>query len=300
MADASVLSQEERSFWNENGYLHLKGCLNDKEVSTLSAELSELAEQAKGWSDEQKAMYTSTAGNGDHLDIVGLPLVTDAADMLMDHPNIFGRILGLMGPYIYVPAMEYLERHPHDGQLLRLHTDGGCSLRGMFPSPDSLLLQLKVQVFLTDTDKPNSGNFMMVPGSHRTHFPIEASEIETATRKAIPVLANKGDALIFPWSLWHAVAPNQANTRRSVITRYTQLWMRPVDYDCVPDEIVRRKSPRRRLLLASIPGCKAQSDYYRPSPDLQISEMFGEDWRDHPQRAFFDKVAKPIKLLFDQ
>lgn len=300
MVVCPALSEDERRFWNDNGFLVIPKALSDEEVNQLSTSLGTLAVEAQSWSEEQKKANTSTAGNGAHLDIVGLPLVTDIADFLLDHPNIFGRILGLMGPYIYVPAMEYLERYPHDGQLLRLHTDGGGSLRSMFPAPESLVLQLKVQVFLTDTDKPESGNFMMVPGSQRTPFPLEASGIEEATRKAVPVLAKKGDALLFPWSLWHAVAPNRANTRKSVITRYAQLWMRPVDYERAPDSVVDRMTARRRRLLARMPECLKQSDFYRPKPDSQISEMFGEEWLEHPQREFFDKVAKPIKVLFDQ
>lgn len=300
MSEHPALTEEERKQWNDNGFLHLKQCLSPDEVSHLTASLGGLAETAQAWSEEQKAAHISMAGRGDHLDIVGLPMVTDAADFVLDHPNIFGRILGLMGPYIYVPAMEYLERHPHDGELLRLHTDGGGSLRSMFPSPDSLVLQLKVQIFLTDVDKPNSGNFMMVPASHRTPFPMNAEDIAAATKQAIPVLAKKGDALIFPWSLWHAVAPNRAATRKSIITRYTQLWMRPVDYERAPDSVVERMTQRRRRLMARMPECQSQGDFYRPKPEIQIDEMFGDEWHTHPQRDFFDKVSRPIRVLFDQ
>ena len=297
---APALSDEERRYWDQSGFLVVRNCLSDCEVTALSRSLSDLAEGSFEWPEEKKTSHTSVAGNGQHLDIVGLPFLTDSVAFLMDHPNIFGKILSLMGPFIYIPGMEYLERYSHDAPLLRLHTDGGGSLRCIFPSPENLVLQLKVQFFLTDVDQPDFGNFTLVPASHRKRFPFDAAEIEQATQQAVQVLARKGDALIFPWSLWHCVAPNRSpNARRSVITRYSQLWMRPVEYDRAPDEACRGMTPRRRRLLANMPECRFQSDYYRPDVDLQIDQMFGEEWSDHPDLERYIGMKKPIKELYD-
>lgn len=301
MTTTATLTDAEREHWDQNGFLLIRNCLDDAEVAGLTASMGALAEEAEGWSPEKRRLHTSTAGNGKHVDLIGLPFLTDAADRLMDHPNLFGKILSLMGPFIYSPGMEYLERHSHNEQVLRLHTDGGGSLRCIFPSPESLVLQLKVQIFLTDNDKPESGNFMMVPASHRTRFPLGASQIEEATRKAVPVLARKGDALIFPWSLWHAVSANRSTqVRKSIITRYSQLWMRPVDYDFAPEVVSQRLTPRRRRLLADIPECRTQNDFYRPNIDDQVDVMFGQEWRDHPDLPRYIEMKKPIKLLFEQ
>lgn len=301
MVTTPVLTDEERTHWDQFGFLHIKNCLSDDEISSLSASLDLLAEEAKSWPEDRRDALTSTAGNGDHLDIVTLPFVCDDVHPLMDHPNVFGRVLSLMGPFIQIPGMEYLERHPHDGELLRMHMDGGGSFRCMFPSPGNLVLQLKVQYFLTDTEAPDLGNFMMVPGSHQTRFPDDLSEIEALSRRARPLLARKGDALIFPWSLWHGVAPNRSTrTRKSVITRYSQLWMRPVEYDRAPEELCARLTPRRRRLLGGMPECRRQGDYYRPDLDQQVSEIFGEEWRDHPDIYRYEAIKRPIKQLFDQ
>jgi ectoine hydroxylase-related dioxygenase (phytanoyl-CoA dioxygenase family) len=301
MVVEAFLSDEERKHWDENGFLLVKNCLSGAEVSRLVSVLSDLSEKSADWSEEQRKAYLSSAGNGKHVDIVGLPLVSEEADFLLDHPNIFGRLLSLMGPYIYSPGMEYLERYPHANQLLRLHTDGGGSFRSIFPSPESLVLQLKVQFFLTDTDKPESGNFMMVPGSHHKRFPLDEEGIEQATKAAVPILANKGDALIFPWSLWHAVSANTSgNTRKSVISRYAQLWMRPVHYNKVPEAVTQRLSERRRRLLADLAECETQNDLYHPDFDTQIRTMFGDEWANHPDIPRYEMMNKPLKKLFDQ
>jgi ectoine hydroxylase-related dioxygenase (phytanoyl-CoA dioxygenase family) len=301
MIKAPVLSDDERKNWDENGYLIIKNCLSDQEVDKLNESLSVLAENTKEWSDEKKAKNLSHSGNKSDLDIVGLPSLTDSVDFLMDHPNIFGKILSLMGPYIYIPRMEYLERYPSDNQLLRLHTDLGGSFRSIFPNSESLLLELKVQFYLADNDQPESGNFMMVPSSHRKKFPVEAEAIEDATRNAVPVLARKGDAVIFPWSLWHAVAPNKSpNVRKSIIARYAQLWMRPVDYEQPPIELAPRLTTRRQRLLGILPECKRQNDYYFPDFERQINSMFGEEWAEHPELYRYNGMLKPLKVLYDQ
>lgn len=301
MSHAPFLTAEEREHWEQNGFLLVKNCLSEEEIEKAAASLSALSTESDAWDEMKRKTYLSSAGNGKHLDVVGLPLVTDSVDFLLDHPNIFGRILSLMGPYIYMPGIEYLERHPHDGQLLRLHTDGGGSFRRIFPSPDSLVLQLKVQFFLTDVDTKEAGNFMMVPGSHRRRFPLDADEIERATETAVSVLARKGDALIFPWSLWHAVSANRStNTRKSVISRYAQLWMRPVHHDVVPDDIANRLTQRRQRLLGVLPECSTHNDFYHPNFDLQVQSMFGHEWQAHPDKEMYNTMNQPLKKLFNQ
>jgi len=301
MIGAPALSDDEREHWNTHGFLLLRNCLSDAEIETLTASMSDLATGLPSWSEEKKLAHTSTAGNGKHIDIIGLPFLTEAVHSLMDHPNVFGRILSLMGPFIYVPGMEYLERYSHGEQLLRMHTDGGGGLRSIFPSAESLVLQLKVQFFLTDLDEADSGNFLLVPGSHRKRFPVDSTVIDQAARDAVPVLAKKGDVLIFPWSLWHGVAANRStNTRKSIIARYAQLWMRPVEYERASDAFCDGLAPRTRRLLANLPECRSQNDYYRPNMDLQVNTMFGEEWQDHPELYLYNGMKKPIKELFDQ
>lgn len=301
MSNAPILTREERKHWDEHGFLLIRNCLSSEEVERLTCSLGSLAEESTSWPADKTSSFTSTAGNGKHLDIIKLPFLSDDAHHLMDHPNVFGRILSLMGPFIQLPGMEYLERHPHEDQLLRMHTDGGGSLRCIFPSPENLVLQLKVQFFLTDVDSEEAGNFLLVPGSHRHRFPDGSDEIQEAAGRAVPVLAQKGDALIFPWSLWHGVAANRSlRTRKSVIARYAQLWMRPVEYDQAPEDLCDRLTARRRRLLARMPECRTQGDYYRPNLDLQVDEMFGNEWREHPDIHRYNGLKKPIKELFDQ
>jgi ectoine hydroxylase-related dioxygenase (phytanoyl-CoA dioxygenase family) len=104
---------------------------------------------------------------------------------------------------------------------------------------------------------------MLVPGSHRVPFPTSGFAIERAPAGVVQLLSKAGDAVIFPWSLWHAVAPHRGDrARKSVALRYGQLWCRPYDYERLSPETLNRMTPRRRRLFGDL-GLTAQPfNYY--------------------------------------
>ena len=107
-------------------------------------------------------------------------------------------------------------------------------------------------------------NFLFVPGSHRRKFPPKAP---TSPRGAVQLLTRPGDALLFPWSLWHAVAPNRSGrVRKSVTLRYGPLWARPYDHERLPAEVLERLSPRRRRLFGDLGPESRPWECYYPDP----------------------------------
>ncbi len=120
---------------------------------------------------------------------------------------------------------------------------------------------------------------MCVPGSHKKAFHEKRLLKGTYPEGAIQVLAEAGDAVIFPWALWHGVGPNQTDRiRKSVTFRYGQMWCRPYDYDRLPSHVLDRMTPRRRRLFGDMGENHHPTDYYKPNDQIQI--ICGEDW--HP------------------
>ena len=215
-----TISDEQRDAWNRDGYLHLRGVLRPDEVNQLLHGIDALS--------FDDGNTHGVPGNERDLKVVNTIARTSAFDCLLDHPKTFGIALSLMGPYIQVSGTEALIRHPHDDVLVRFHTDGGASLRHILPSENSLPISFKVQFFLTDVTQPDSGNFTVIPGSHRHQFPNEGIDWDAASGKAVQILAKAGDAVLFPWSVWHGVVPNRSGrVRKSLFVRYAQLWCRP-------------------------------------------------------------------------
>jgi len=162
------------------------------------------------------------------------------------------------------------------------HTDGGLSLRQVIVTDESIVLQVKVQYFLTDVSASDSGNFLYLPGSHRRPadevtaqcFIPEVNRILDSGKLpegTVEVHAAAGDVIVFPHSIWHAVGPNTSGySRKSIIFRYGQLWCRPVDYDRVPDAALARMTDRQRRLLADFGTDPHPTDFYKPPAQEEI------------------------------
>jgi ectoine hydroxylase-related dioxygenase (phytanoyl-CoA dioxygenase family) len=141
------------------------------------------------------------------------------------------------------------------------------------------VITLKVQFFLTDVLSPEAGNMVLVPGSHRLPFPEAFEEFEVASGNTVQIHASAGDAVLFPWSLWHGASANHSgHPRISVVLRYAQLWARPVDYQVLDARTLGRMTPRRRRLFGDLGPQPHPGDYYRPPTDEYLSVILGSEW----------------------
>jgi Phytanoyl-CoA dioxygenase (PhyH) len=276
-APARLLPPEERRQWDEDGYLHIRNALSAGTVASLLDDLSALHErftQGSGRAEYRTDVFD--AGNDRDLSIANAITWCPGIAELLDHPGIFGRVLGLMGPYLQVLGSEIFYRYPFPSPLVDFHTDVGPALRTAAPAGDKAV-QLKAQFLLTDVSQANQGNFTVAPGSHRRAFPgrIGFGQVEDA----VQVLAAAGDVVLFPLSLGHGVAPNRSGTTRvSVILRYGQAFCRPVDYWTTPgQQVLEQLTPRRRRLFGDLGARSRPGDFYGAIPD-QLELMYGDRW----------------------
>ncbi|MCG9129542.1 phytanoyl-CoA dioxygenase family protein [Candidatus Poribacteria bacterium] len=267
------LSEEQKQHWHDNGYLILKHVLSSTEVDDI---LNAVDTVIESYVRESTNFQGTRFGSGAFTIIRAIER-TDALDLLTDHPNTFGKILSLMGPYLQIMGTQIYVRHPDENQLMGFHTDAGPSLQRIHPHPNSLPLQFKIQFFLTDLSHPNSANFMCVPGSHQKPFSNYNSVNSENPDGAIQITAEAGDAVIFPWALWHGVGPNHSdNIRKSVTFRYGQMWSRPYDYDSIPNDVLLRMTPRRQRLFGFMGENSHPTDYFKPKD--QIEMICGNEW----------------------
>ncbi len=249
------LTEEMRSDWVEKGYIHLKGVLDSDEVAGYLAAADAVIADYRAANPEAREQ--------DAFNIVQAIHRSRAFDSLLDHPQTFGIIVDLLGPYLQVMGTVLYVRYRSGEMPFAWHTDGGPALRNFRLEPDSQPLNFKIQYFLTDVPAENRGNFCCVPGSHRRDFP--EGGLAEWPKGGIQLTAAAGDAVIFNYGLWHAVAPNaSAAVRRSVTFRYGQLWTRPWDYVRAPAEVLARLTPRQRRLMGDIGPDGAPGAYYEP------------------------------------
>ncbi|HXA16683.1 MAG TPA: phytanoyl-CoA dioxygenase family protein [Thermoanaerobaculia bacterium] len=275
-----ITPAEEKRF-RRTGYLLLRSVLPPDRTASLLAEVDRLVREANDLGTVLREPYYHEQS----YKLVRILRLSDAFDDLIDHPAYFGKLVSLIGPYIQLMGSEIFVRGTSKGTITGFHTDLGAGLQRVLPHGDNAFLQVKMQLFLTDLSKPDSSNFALVPRSHR--MPVSDSNelcmvndlnrLMTADGSLPPgtlqVLARPGDALLFPHSLWHAVAPNRSGrTRYSITLRYGQTALRPIErFDPVLTDPNRTLTLRQRRLLGDFGA--DDPNPYRPSSQNQI--IFG-------------------------
>jgi ectoine hydroxylase-related dioxygenase (phytanoyl-CoA dioxygenase family) len=263
------LSSAQRRQWDRQGYVVIENVLTADETASLLQAADEVVARSPAFIEQ---------GNGaaHAFKVANAVTKTDAVDALVDHPRVFPSLLALLGPFLQVLGTEIFLRTPGSGgePIVPWHTDGGPTLGAFLPRRGNPALQLKVQFFLTGLEEQDHGNFMFVPGSQRIALPRHLHETTATPAGAIQLCVRAGDAVIFPWSLWHAVAPNHSTrVRRSITIRYGQLWSRPYDYTRLPDDVLARLTPRRRRLFGDLGTNADPVTFFYPNEDEHVRLM---------------------------
>jgi hypothetical protein len=255
-----ITPAEERAF-RKDGYLVLRAVLSASKVASLLAEVQRVVAEANRLGTLVREDHYVFHENS--YRIVRILRLTSAFDELIDHRGYFGKLVSLIGPHIQVMGTEIFVRGEAHDPITNFHTDLGQGLQQILPDDENAFLQIKAQIFLTDVSDPDSANFVLVPGSHRNRVTDTNElcmvnevnrEVESGKRlpdRAVQVLAKAGDVLLFPHTLWHAVAPNRSGrTRYSIVFRYGQLALRPHErFDPVLTDNSRSLTARQRRLL---------------------------------------------------
>lgn len=271
MPDWSPLTDDQVDEFAERGYLHLRGVFSEQEVRRGLEAMDEAVEANPKTVEQHESFYL----NDQTVRIRNAVAATAGLDEFLDHPALVGPLMTLLNGNVQILSTEVLVRHLQEDALEPWHTDGGQYLQRLRLMGDSSPIQVKAQVFLSDVTRPNSGNFLLVPGSHlqvptTLDYMCNIEELNEPLRRgevpehAVIVKAEPGDVLLFPHSLWHGVMANTTQPRRTFIFRYGQLWQRPYDYAVQPKEILDRMSPRLRRMFGDFGDNPHPSDFYKP------------------------------------
>jgi hypothetical protein len=270
----AAIRERERVF-RSDGYLLLRSAIAGSDANILLAEVERLVSAAV----ETDSVFREPYYHKNSFKLVRPLRLTTAFDDLIDHPSYFDTLIALMGTHIQVMGAELFIRGSSSHAITALHTDLGPGLQQILPDDENAFLQIKMQLFLTDLSTPNSGNFVLVPRSHRRRV-TQSDRLGYVTEpttgpnvsptEPIQVLAEPGDVLLFPHSLWHGVAANRTRrTRYSISFRYGQTALRPLErFDPVLVDPQRTLSRRQRRLLGDF--AMGDESPYRPSDQDEV------------------------------
>jgi hypothetical protein len=288
-----LLGAAQRNLWRRDGYLHLQSALTREHVDRLLRGVDEAVSAFRRLPDDQQTAHMGATGSmdSDDMRLRNVVSLSGFMDEVLDLPAVFEPALALLGPYIQVCGTEILLRRPNPDDALMLHVDGGSGLGRMLPNFDSNISHVKALFFLTDVQGVDQGNVILVPGSHEVEFPRASSALASHPLRqgSIQLQARAGDVILFPATLWHAVAPNKSQASRiSLVVWYSQLWARPVDYHHIESRVLERLSKRQRLLLGALADARPVT-YYLPTQADYLATMTAGVARDSSELfPYFD------------
>ncbi len=133
---------------------------------------------------------------------------------LIDHPGHVGYVYDTYGELLKLHISQIFLR-PHDGKHNAWHPDGARVVPyGVF-APE-LPLQVKISYWLTDLPHSKMGNFVYMPGSHRSQTFAHYTTHESVPGEKI-LCVPAGTMALMHCNTWHRVEPNESDVVRKNI-----------------------------------------------------------------------------------
>lgn len=264
-------TKEQLDFFEDQGYLIVKDALEPE----LLGRLNEAVDRV--WEMEREARDLKL---DDMLNRFRTVVEDDTFLDLLDNPKTFPLLWDILGWNIqlYISHLILYPPEQKGGEIRKSgwHQDGGRPVVEIErPQPR---LSLKISYWLSDVPTPEHGAFTIVPGSHKLDHRPEACETEEGV---MPVCVNAGDAVLFDRRMWHRRGYNTSDqTRRVLFFGYSYRWLRGLDYNNLPEEILSKCDPIRRQLLGD--GVDVKGWWQPTDEDVPLKgwleEHKGEDY----------------------
>lgn len=224
-----------------DGYLVVEGALDPSLIARFLDAHDACARSSSRFAEDR------------YLDLEHVVARHDALAELIDHPNHVGFVYDVFGELLKL-HMSQLFYRPPGSKYTEWHFDGPRVVPYTVFSP-LLPLQVKVGWWLTDVTEPDSGNLVVVPGSHRRAYLDQYNTCEPSPEER-QLCFPAGTITLMHGSIWHRTSPNLSpRTRRNLYIAYCPSWIVAGDrLRCDPAWL--EKLPRERRIL--------MRDYDRP------------------------------------
>ncbi|MCY4606015.1 MAG: phytanoyl-CoA dioxygenase family protein [Gemmatimonadetes bacterium] len=210
-----LLEEQQRRFFDDNGYLVVPGALMEQEVVQLTTVCDRMINEFGREADQ----YYVQRRPGIVQEKAFHPLLT--------HSSTVPLVVQLLSPNIHLHTTAIIYKFPQDdsGEGTRgWHRDIGMTED--LGHEGIVRAGIKVGYCLTDFPAPQSGFTMFAPGSHLLPTPLPIPRGQGDPEGAVDLCLNAGDAFLFENRVFHTAAPNVSQrTSKVVILGYSYRWM---------------------------------------------------------------------------
>lgn len=221
-----VLTEQQKGFWNENGYLVMEGVLSPAEIEALRRSVDTLAGHAQGLTESTDRFKLKAFGSG------GGTMVQQIAEphelggewmSLARDARILDIVEDLLGPNILLYYSMLMMKPPYEGFEAPWHQDFAFFVH------DSANL-LACQLYIDDSTLEN-GCIRVAPGSHKlgllNHFKeghftgVVQGDTSTFDDQQVAVPVPAGGMVFWHSLTLHSSQPNRSpRPRRAIVFEY--------------------------------------------------------------------------------
>jgi ectoine hydroxylase-related dioxygenase (phytanoyl-CoA dioxygenase family) len=254
----STLSEEQRQFFDANGYLMIEDALTPDELAAVRAAADEAETR---WRADPSLPGTRIP---EFLEIEGIMEYHPVLFDLVEHPRVLPLIREVLGPDVSIIDHAYYITPPGgvlDGEAW--HTDVRTRVRGVNHAGSTMMVRLMIALEDVGWD---GGATLILPGTHRQpdDTPIPRVATPEDMPGAVRLTCRAGTAYFFHGNVVHSPGTNRgAVTRRVLLYNYGHKWMRIwKGHEPSPRLAAAARTPMRRQLLGLTPP------YRGPDADL--------------------------------
>jgi len=269
-------TEEQLKAFNDTGYLVVENAISPEMVDALEKV-----------ADRLDAEERNKTGLAPHklLSKFRTVIEDDILLELLDNKKVFPLLWDILGWNIQLYISHLIMYPPEPPETERVtkaahwHQDGGRPVPEMErPHPR---LSLKVSYWLTDVTHRDNGAMRLIPGSHKLDTLPPRNSPDDDPEDAMDLLVKRGTAVLFDRRMWHSRGWNFSEvTRKVLFMGYSYRWLRGLDYNLMPPEILEKCDPIRRQLLGdgvNIKGWWQPTDADVPLK-MWIAEHRGEEY----------------------
>ena len=214
--DNTLLTEHDREFLDENGYLNLGKILSDAQLVKTQKRISDLL-QAEGQAAGSELFDSKNIRHPKELGADRLAnLVNKGAvfDVFYTHPKVLAGVDHVLGSSFKLSSLNYRAAKPGDG-LQNLHVDWHEAVK-----PGSY--QVCNSIWLLDDFSKSNGATRIVPKTHLSGaLPEEVLENPLLPHpNEIYIEAEAGSVFLFNAHVWHGGTQNQTTRYRRCIHSY--------------------------------------------------------------------------------
>ena len=207
---SDLLTEDERKFLDEQGYLIIRDVLSSDQLKAFSSRLDELVklEGKDAGSEVHQEKGSNMLGNLIDKD--------PRFEFCISHPKVLAAIAHVLQKDFKHSSLNSREALPGDG-LQRLHEDYGKPVK-----PGEWGRVACNSIWLLDDFNETNGATRIVPGSHRAgKLPEDVMEDVYAMHpEQIQLIAPAGTVVVFNAHLWHGGMTNETNASRHAMHCY--------------------------------------------------------------------------------